>query len=193
MVKMTRSKKAFNQSLLQLLRDKPYSKISVKDIINESGYSKAAFYKQFADKDDCTKQLVNMYVDEYINLFLRLFSTPKLPQDISHDFVEKNYEQFFLFVYKERDFFLPLVTDETMLSFYTYFSIKIQELSIQKFCMRNDRSKLDELMVCRGVSGLMATIEYWFKHSLDFSPADLAVLCTKLDSLSGKNIQPLSL
>ncbi len=40
------------KGMIQLLKDKSYKYISVKDICNESGISRGTFYQHYKDKDD---------------------------------------------------------------------------------------------------------------------------------------------
>ncbi|MCG2381586.1 TetR/AcrR family transcriptional regulator [Staphylococcus epidermidis] len=47
------------KGMIQLLKDKSYKDISVKDICNESGISRGTFYQHYKDKDDFLYQYQN--------------------------------------------------------------------------------------------------------------------------------------
>ena len=47
-----RSKKQITDALLKLMEDLPYSEISVKQIVLETGLERKTFYNNFTSKDD---------------------------------------------------------------------------------------------------------------------------------------------
>lgn len=52
------------EGLLELLRSKPYEKISVTDIAAHMGMSRKSFYKYFTGKDDCLVSLFDRVIQE---------------------------------------------------------------------------------------------------------------------------------
>ena len=60
---MNRSRKAYLEALVELLRTKSYSKITASDIIGRSGYGRTGFYRQFSDKNALAAALVKEHTD----------------------------------------------------------------------------------------------------------------------------------
>lgn len=52
------------EGLLELLRSKPYEKVSVTDIAAHMGMSRKSFYKYFSGKDDCLVSLFDRVIQE---------------------------------------------------------------------------------------------------------------------------------
>lgn len=57
-----RTDKAIVQTFCQLLKRKPYEKITVQDILDATPISRAAFYQHFADKEAIGEQMMEEYV-----------------------------------------------------------------------------------------------------------------------------------
>ena len=60
-----RSKKEITQALLTLMRQHPYSQISVKQIIMEAKLARKTFYRNFENKDDVLLSLLRSILSEY--------------------------------------------------------------------------------------------------------------------------------
>lgn len=60
-----RSKKEITQALLTLMRQHPYSQISVKQIIMEAKLARKTFYRNFENKDDVLLSLLRSILREY--------------------------------------------------------------------------------------------------------------------------------
>ena len=66
--RILRTRNELRQGLLRLLKERPFEKITVKEICLESGINKMTFYKHYDDKydllDDCVKTISHqIYVD----------------------------------------------------------------------------------------------------------------------------------
>lgn len=55
---MDKSKYALSNALLSLMREKPYEKISIQDIVRRAYVSRTTFYNHFSDKDDIIRCLL---------------------------------------------------------------------------------------------------------------------------------------
>ena len=65
---MNRSRKAYLEALVELLRTKSYSKITASDIIRRSGYGRTGFYRQFSDKNALAAALVKEHTAMYARI-----------------------------------------------------------------------------------------------------------------------------
>jgi len=63
--RVERSRRLLVDALLELMKDRPYSKISVAHIAEESGVARPTFYLHFHSKDD----LLIAYIDEIFEKF----------------------------------------------------------------------------------------------------------------------------
>lgn len=60
-----RSQKEITDSLLLLMRERPYDEISVKQILLESKLAKKTFYRNFESKDDVLLSLIRKSIRDY--------------------------------------------------------------------------------------------------------------------------------
>lgn len=70
--RVLKTKKNLKQTLIQMLSKKPFEKISVKEICENSQTSRITFYTHYEDKydlvDDISKDMIKMAQDEYHRL-----------------------------------------------------------------------------------------------------------------------------
>lgn len=60
------------QALVLLLGEKPYAKISVKEIAERAGVNRATYYRHFETKDDVVRHYYARIMDEYLDRFRAL-------------------------------------------------------------------------------------------------------------------------
>ncbi len=66
MARIERSRKYISDALLYLLKKNKYQDISINDIITKAGVSRMTFYRQFYDKKEVLKYILDTRTDEYI-------------------------------------------------------------------------------------------------------------------------------
>jgi AcrR family transcriptional regulator len=62
-----RARKALHDALMDLLKQKPYAKISVTEITREAGLARHTFYNHFDDKGDLLNSLIDEILDEFFS------------------------------------------------------------------------------------------------------------------------------
>ena len=82
-----RSKKQITDALLKLMEDLPYSEISVKQIVLETGLERKTFYNNFTSKDDVLDSIITGTITDYV---LALTRSPEGPLTVIFDFCDKN-------------------------------------------------------------------------------------------------------
>ena len=66
MPRIERSRTYIADALLSLLKTQKFQDISINDIINKAGVSRMTFYRQFYDKKEVLKYILDTRTDEYI-------------------------------------------------------------------------------------------------------------------------------
>ena len=69
-----RTQQALGDALLQLMREKGYRAVSIKDIIDRANVGRSTFYAHYADKDDLFESQLNQMLEMLIQ---------HTPQDVS--------------------------------------------------------------------------------------------------------------
>ncbi len=66
MPRIEKSRKYISDAFLYLLKDKKYEDITINDIVEKAGVSRMTFYRQFYDKKEILKYILDTKTDEYI-------------------------------------------------------------------------------------------------------------------------------
>ena len=84
-----RSKKEITDALIKQMQDNPFSEITVKQIVLETGLERKTFYNNFSSKDDVLDSIINNAIYEYVQA---LTTSPDGPLSVIFDFCDKNRE-----------------------------------------------------------------------------------------------------
>lgn len=71
-----RTDRAITQALIRLLKIKPFEKITVQDILNETPVTRATFYAHFRDKYEIAEQMLAHFLKERSNIHHLMATTP---------------------------------------------------------------------------------------------------------------------
>ncbi|MFB6364122.1 TetR/AcrR family transcriptional regulator [Paenibacillus elgii] len=76
-VRVYKTKKSISDAFIQLLHEKDFNQITIKDICTRSMTSKSTFYSHFLDKYDLLEKLVKKYADTFGREISRRFESVK--------------------------------------------------------------------------------------------------------------------
>ncbi len=83
------TKKAIKESFVKLLNEKPLSKISVKDIVEECGINRNSFYYHFQDIPALLEEIITEQAEDLISSYPEIDSLEK-GMEVATDFAIKN-------------------------------------------------------------------------------------------------------
>lgn len=163
----------------ECIKQKPFTKITIKDIITVAKINRTTFYKYYEDKFQLRDSLVNSSLAELskqINLPLK---------DIRHYNIE-NLKDIIIeqlnFMIENKDWYLILWNKNMELNLYQdiqqIFESKIREFLLQK--LKNDQtnttefSEKHELFARLFASSAMTTVKWWYEVSPKMTSNDIA-------------------
>lgn len=76
---MVRSRAEYMRAFLELLEQKEFEEISVQEIIRKSTYSRAGFYRQFSDKYEFARSIVQEEAENYARTWTKCL--PVVPRE----------------------------------------------------------------------------------------------------------------
>jgi AcrR family transcriptional regulator len=110
------------QSLLILMRKKPFASISIKEITEKAGVDRSTYYRNFKSKEDIIKFFVKKVWHEYRIVYDKTASFKSHLQKLLTYYIK--YKREFLLIYKHglthlildelNDFFKPVSEDKTL-------------------------------------------------------------------------------
>ena len=170
-----RSMKWIEESLIRLLENNQYKKITVKDICNEADLSRQTFYQMFDSREEVMEY-------HFCNLFLKF-------QKKCGDFRELECKdltnQFYSFFYSERSF-IRILIDNNM-SFFLEQQFEQYLPQIKLFKMINETEKYPEYSVVYVAGALTQTLIYWFKNNFEPEISEVSKITEEI--ISGKVYQ----
>lgn len=99
-----RTDKAIKQALISLLKEKPFEKITVQDILDETPVTRSTFYKHFHDKYEIAEKMQDDFFATQMELRISVHNNPAMFTSTLIKQIKQNYElmQALLKIHTER-------------------------------------------------------------------------------------------
>jgi AcrR family transcriptional regulator len=186
--RVRRTKYEIENALLRLMEKNKYQKITICQILNESGYSRTAFYAHYRDKDDCLKSFLNNQIAMYVSNFRQIFKAyqSEEPAD-EYIFFYKYYEHIFEHIYKRKIFYSVILRNDSLNGIKKYFyDLLLKEISKNILVKNLDIDR--ELYIYSATYALFGCIEYWAKEDFKFTPEHIAIQYYQMRDRNRSNI-----
>lgn len=164
-----RSRRMIRQAFLELLREKPYERITVTDIVNRADINRSTFYAHYPDVLGLVEEIMSQAINNSINLisrynYLDIFSDP-IPflQDLTRIGIE-NVELYKLL--GQSDFALRQV--EMIKSVLTEKAVSNVDIPEEIRCSNAFRIHINFF-----VGGILNTYQQWILGNLDCSTDEI--------------------
>ncbi|MCM3740364.1 TetR/AcrR family transcriptional regulator [Oceanobacillus luteolus] len=168
--RIVRTKSKIKKTFLLLLQQKPYNKLTITEIVNQSKISRVTFYNHFDSKeellieiiDDVMKDLVISYRKPYENL--NLFTV----NDIKPSML-----MLFEHVYKYSDFYSTVTNSDILIELQNRMIDELKNLALKDFSMIN--SNIDRVIYAEWYAyAIYGIILEWIKKGYSHSPKYMA-------------------
>ncbi|MFF2090084.1 TetR/AcrR family transcriptional regulator [Paenibacillus sp. NPDC058174] len=161
-----RSQKWIRDSLLQLLKEKPYKKISIKEITEQGDLARQTFYKLFNSKEEILEYHLDHLFHEYLVEIqsLEVATTTELAR------------LYFLFFHNNENFIHQLIENDLINILNQKFHFYLSEIHN---VLKHNQSHSDYATAFIS-SGLVGMLVYWFKHNKTMPIEQLALLVSDI-------------
>lgn len=163
--RILRSRAALRQALLTLMEDKPFSAISITEIVEQANYNRGTFYTNYESKE----ALLDDIISELIEKLLLSFRAPYEKLEYFHvEQLQANSVKLFEHIYENSAIYMVLMKSDMLMvlkekMFNALKNIAMEELVYTK----NDID--EELMRVYSMHALLGLVFHWvesgFKHS----------------------------
>lgn len=125
-----RTREHLKQALIELIKEKGYHSVTVKDIVDYAAYNRSTFYVHYLDKMDLAEDLLDgMFEGLEASLarpykFIRKINTSKL---------NESYFNIVNYIYKNRNFFELINEDDTIPGLHLGFPQTILKIYRERF------------------------------------------------------------
>lgn len=153
---MEQRKTALEDALLELLKERPYSQITVQDLIRDLGLSRKTFYRLFPCRDACLESLIYRFV---LNNHCYVNQRMTEPADLLQSYIHHlNY-------WKENRFFLEIIDRNRLTPFlmkHALAHVQREEKHIVSLLNSPDM-KCDEDILLFFIAGVNTMVMYWVR------------------------------
>lgn len=163
--RVTMTKNLLKDSLLELLREKPLPKITIKEICENADVNRSTFYLHYADQFALCDEIENDSVEK-INTCLAKVS-------MKNNRIE-GLTEFLAYMKANGELFKILMRPD----FNNSFRVRFSEVAVKKLAeldYHDNVSEKDKDYIYRFIfMGTLGMLEKWVKNDFDLSPEDLA-------------------
>ena len=173
------TKDVIARTLIELLDEKPMSKVTVKDIVERCGVNRNTFYYHFHDIPEVVEYVLKSKWDEILNSPRESNSILECMEEMA-DIVKAN-RRMMLNVYRsvKRDAFLYYMNEVSGYVFTRYFEKNTERLEIDD----HERMLLIKYYKCLYIGLLMDWLDQGMKEDLSEQIQDMAELMEKRKDL----------
>ena len=158
------------QALLQLMKEKPFSAISVSDITAEAEVSRMAFYRNYNAIEEILIEHLTEVVEKYRREDIEVEDDKKV-------FYDKKYMlHCFRFFYVQREFINSLIAS----GMGDIFLAKITEYMIRKWINENNGTRERILKISAYAGSIYNMYREWSKEGFQESPETVAEILNDL-------------
>jgi AcrR family transcriptional regulator len=167
------TKMVLKQSLLNLMRDKPIEKITVKDICEKADINRGTFYAHYKDPSNLLAQIENELFDE-IN--------SSVESSLNAESISGLLNEIFVSIRKNIDLCRVLFSDYGDKVFVRRIMNIARERSITEWKKVIPSTKDEQLerLYTFYASGCVAIVQDWFQNGMKESPQELSDFIEKI-------------
>ncbi|WP_211316745.1 TetR/AcrR family transcriptional regulator [Oceanobacillus arenosus] len=186
--RVKRTKRDFYNSLFELLKEKKYEQITVKDIIDFAGYSRGTFYTHYKQKDDLLNEIIHSLFKEaskaqrssYINE--RLINVQTLGNEPI--FILRHFKQY-------GEYYKILLGENIQIDFHHKLTNMFVNLYLEDFDMEHPPdSNIDQNLLNKYYAyGLIGLILDWVNADFPIEPEEFSKELIKIFKFSLGTIQ----
>ena len=164
------------KSLCRLAQEKPFSKITVREITEGADVSRGAFYIHFTDIYDMYDQIENQVIENLTAYF----------QIYADTLEESDYEQMLVniiqYIETDKPLFQMLFSMQSFRSRFTALLKEFDETIWKIYSGREISSDLWDYLITYHIQGILACLDQWLSRNPPFSHYDLIRMLTLLDN-----------
>jgi AcrR family transcriptional regulator len=169
------TKMFLKESLVELMRENPITKISVKMLCESADINRSTFYAHYTDQYDLLKQLEQEVIAELKRHITKDDFSKQTPQTV------QSMNEILDYISKNADIFKILLSDHGSSTFNKEIMILAQEKILSdiqhNYCLDERTS---EYLQCFAVNGALSIVQKWLQDGMVESTKKMTELTSKL-------------
>lgn len=180
--RVIKTKTSIILSLIDLLKEKDYTKITVEDIVNKADIARKTFYLHFSSKDDIIFQVKNNLYEYFTNEINNFLNSNEFDIHATFNIIKKLIIEY----YDQLKFVFLIDTNVTyfskvLIDLYTYYL----NLILEKYYNLNSKTK--EYYFSFYSEGFISTLVYWLKKE-DISLDELILIIERVTFIGANEL-----
>lgn len=173
--KVRYTKKVLQDSLIELMREKPISKITIKALCDKADINRSTFYTHYTDQFD----LLRTIEDETISWLKEVAKS--LIQETKHDVIMPLLVSVMEYIVDNSKHLQVLMSEQGDINFQKQLFMIIYEICGLNFTEnQKTESNSKELYLIFVVNGSVGVIRQWLKNGLSYSANEIAQVIYEL-------------
>lgn len=181
--RVLRTRKMFEDALLELLEEKDYNKITVMELTERASLNRATFYLHYYEKNELLEQCLDSALEE-------LRRSVKISDfEFTYD-CEKPHPSFVRLLEKmmERSRFFKIMLAEEKVPYFTEKVLKVIEGLVEQGMEYLEKEKIKQRVpsaILRSYisSAYFGTIIWWLKNDMPYTPAYMSTQLTMMSTI----------
>ncbi len=168
-----KTKKAIKAAFLNLIQEKPITKITIAEIASSADIGRGTFYTHYEDIYDLRSKIADESIEELLHIFEHNY-----PKDQTYDF--RLFSTRLVSYVAENQNIFQFFFDDTV---NTEISAKIKKILIQRVMDEeklNSYSMKNQVEVLFSVSGIVSVLSEWARGNLSISQEELVPLLDEI-------------
>ncbi|HJD47581.1 MAG TPA: TetR/AcrR family transcriptional regulator [Candidatus Mediterraneibacter norfolkensis] len=173
-IRVIRTKRLLMNAFAELLEEKDFAEISVKDIVEKAEVARTTFYRNYLDKEDFVEKIKKELLE---GVFIAC-EKERMPDRLTS---EKYYQKFFEYFYKNRIFFNSFINSGK----WSEFSEDFFEQGVAAYQEMIGEYNLNEgipgdILIHYIIAAHTGVVQYWLKKNCPYSVEDMAKILTRI-------------
>lgn len=174
--KVRKSRTALKQALIALMKKKPYSKITVKELCEEADLNRSTFYANYTG---IQALLLNIYTDIFDEMSPALIETYLRFQVSTAEERIESVTEIIAYLQNNQDIFLPLLHNESDL-----FKKSLCEYYLERYALKHEDFHKRYILLYH-VIGSCTLVYQWLSDHCPCTPQELAqIICKQSDYIT---------
>lgn len=162
-----KSKEKIAESLIILMKEKPYEQITIKEITSKAEVYRSTYYRNFKSKEEIIKYKIETIMEEYLKQYQKKTEKTKETYLYTIFTTFKKHEEFFKIIHKHKQTYL------------------IQQVLEQYFTKNKTNNNQEEnYKMYYHIGGINGFLLYWLENNMNETPENLTKIALKTTDIT---------
>ncbi|PJN91617.1 TetR/AcrR family transcriptional regulator [Bacillus sp. mrc49] len=172
--RVRRTDNLLRDSLIELMDEKSYESITIKDITERATLNRATFYRHYEDKEDLLNKSIDRMLEDLFGDASKFYSVTKDPHELQHYVALHIFEH----IARSNKFFHVMLIKKGIPNFLQYlkdFIFQFYDHMILETDVKEEELPVTKEVIVSYISAAyIGVISWWLENDMPFSSASMA-------------------